>query len=102
MNWPATGCSMQLKQKFRSLRRLNWDDRLLIGEASVMLGVARILVLTVPFRHIAAGLRWMPQSDARDDGLEGRVRQAVGIAARNVPWNAVCLPQAIAAKAMLA
>ena len=31
-----------------------------------------------------------------------RVRQAVTMAARNVPWNAVCLPQAMAAKAMLA
>jgi hypothetical protein len=30
------------------------------------------------------------------------VRQAVTVAARNVPWNAVCLPQAMAAKAMLA
>ena len=30
------------------------------------------------------------------------VGQAVTIAARNVPWNAVCLPQAMAAKAMLA
>jgi hypothetical protein len=30
------------------------------------------------------------------------VRKAVTTAARNVPWNAVCLPQAMAAKAMLA
>jgi hypothetical protein len=31
-----------------------------------------------------------------------RVRDAVTVAARNVPWNAVCLPQALAAKVMLA
>ena len=30
------------------------------------------------------------------------VRRAVDVAARNVPWNAVCLPQAMASKAMLA
>jgi hypothetical protein len=30
------------------------------------------------------------------------VRLAITTAARNVPWNAVCLPQAMAAQAMLA
>jgi len=31
-----------------------------------------------------------------------RVRRAVTMAAANVPWNSVCLPQAMAAKALLA
>jgi hypothetical protein len=37
-----------------------------------------------------------------DMPLASRVGLAVRIGARNVPWNAVCLPQAMAAKAMLA
>jgi hypothetical protein len=37
-----------------------------------------------------------------DEILLLSVRKAVTTAARNVPWNAVCLPQAMAAKAMLA
>ena len=67
-----------------------------------MLGLARLLVVTTPFRLIAPWLRRAPETDFRNDALLARVRWAVTIAARNVPWNAVCLPQAMAAKAMLA
>ena len=42
------------------------------------------------------------QMTNRERLLVLEVRHAVTIAARNVPWNAVCLPQAMAAKAMLA
>ena len=47
-------------------------------------------------------LRRAPDAAERDPAAVLAVRQAVTIAARNVPWNAVCLPQAMAAKAMLA
>jgi len=67
-----------------------------------MLGLSRLVVLTTPFRLIARMLRRSPDTDARNDVLLSRVRWAVTTAARNVPWNAVCLPQAMAAKAMLA
>ncbi len=66
------------------------------------LGFARLLVLTVPFRLLARWLERAPARDAGDARLLGRVGRAVTTAARNVPWNAVCLPQAMAAKAMLA
>lgn len=67
-----------------------------------MLGLARFVVVTTPFRLIAPWLRRAPETDSRNDVLLARVRRAVTIAARNVSWNAVCLPQAMAAKAMLA
>ncbi len=68
-----------------------------------MLAFARLIVLTVPFRLTARLLARAPESVVREDTeLLSRVRAAVAIAARNVPWNAVCLPQAMAAKAMLA
>jgi hypothetical protein len=41
----------------------------------------------------------MPETDSPGEALL-RVRTAVAVAARNVPRNAVCLPQAMAAKAM--
>lgn len=67
-----------------------------------MLGLARLIVVTVPFRFIVPWLRRAPETPACDEKLLRAVRQSVTIAARNVPWNAVCLPRAMAAKAMLA
>jgi hypothetical protein len=77
-------------------------DRQLVFEAMLMLGLARFLVITVPFRLMAPWLSRAPETGTCDDVLVVRVRKAVTTAARNVPWNAVCLPQAMAAKAMLA
>jgi hypothetical protein len=92
----------------RTLRKLRLfcsfasTERSLILEAIVMLGVARVVVVIMPFRWIAAWLERAPKSDGHNDALVSRVRRAVVIAARNVPWNAVCLPQAMAAKIVLA
>lgn len=77
-------------------------QRLLVLEAALMLGLARLVVRTIPFRHIAPLLARAPETGRRDEALAARVREAVETAARNAPWNAVCLPQAMAAKAMLA
>jgi hypothetical protein len=93
---------VNLRRKFGTFLNLQAADRVLIGEAVLFLGLARLLVLTVPFRLLARGLGRAPARDAEDAVLLGRVRRAVTTAARNVPWNAVCLPQAMAAKAMLA
>ena len=93
---------MQLRRKLSTFLRMRCADRFLVCEAIVTLALARLIVLTVPFRLMAPWLSRAPQTDACDAALVLRVRKAVTAAARNVPWNAVCLPQAIAAKAMLA
>ena len=79
-------------------------ERRLIAEAVVSLGVARVVILLVPFRRIARRLERRPRGRLAvpDPGLAASVRRAVTTAARHVPWNAVCLPQAMAAKSMLA
>jgi hypothetical protein len=77
-------------------------QRALVLEAALLLGLARLIVLMVPFRHIAPWLARAPETGRFDEALAERVREAVKTAARNAPWNAVCLPQAMAAKAMLA
>ena len=59
-------------------------------------------MLCIPFRHMARWLDYAPETESCDQELLLKVRWAITTAARNVPWNAVCLPQAIAAKAMLA
>ena len=77
-------------------------DRILVCEAILTLALARLIVLTVPFRYVAPWLSRGPGTNAIDQALLLRVRQAVTVTGRNVPWNADCLPQAMAAKAMLA
>lgn len=77
-------------------------DKLLVFEAVGALALARLCVITLPFRRLAPWLRRAPESDQFDPELAVRVRNAVMTAAKHVPWNAVCLPQAMAAKAMLA
>src|SRR5471030_3546809 len=75
---------------------------LLLVEAALFLALARLAILLIPFRRVVPWLERSPDSPQRDAVVIGTVRQAVEIASRNVPWNAVCLPQAMACKAMLA
>jgi Transglutaminase-like superfamily len=93
---------MRLRRKLKTFLGKNGADRALVCEAIVMLALARIIVLMVPFRTMAPWLSRARETGVGDDALLSRIRQAVTTAARNVPWNAVCLPQAMAAKAMLA
>ena len=93
---------MKLRRKLRTFLNMQGADRFLVGEAMLMLAFARLIVLIVPFRFVAPWLSRAPQASSSDMVLLGRVRKAMIVATRNVPWNAVCLPQAMAAKAMLA
>jgi hypothetical protein len=83
---------------------MSGTDRRLLAEATMLLGLCRLLLLFVPFRLIASLLSRRPAAPQkpRDPSLNRSVRRAVMTAARNVPWRAVCLPQAMAAKFMLA
>jgi hypothetical protein len=93
---------MKLRRKLRRFLAMSGADRWRVCEAIVLLGLARFIVLTVPFRLVAPWLARAPETGTCDEALLLQVGQAVTTAARNVPWNAVCLPQAMAAKAMLA
>jgi hypothetical protein len=77
-------------------------QRLLVLEAVLCLGLARLVLLVVPFRRVAPWLQRAPDAACREPATVRAVRQAVTVAAHNVPWSAMCLPQAMAAKAMLA
>ena len=93
---------MRLPRKLSRFLQMTKRQRLLLLEATLMLGLARLMLSTVPFGRIVPWLERMPDASEPDTAAVQEVRQAVTIAARNVPWNAVCLPQAMAAKAMLA
>src|ERR1700749_2147701 len=93
---------MRLNRKFRTFRRMSGRDRMYLFEAVLFLALARLVILTVPFRYTAKWLRRAPETGRCAPDLLRAVRRAIAIAAANVPWNAVCLPQAMAGKAMLA
>ena len=93
---------MRVFRKLGLLRGTSGAQRLLLMEAAFSLALARLAILVIPFRRIVPRLERSPDSPQRDAIMIATVRQSVEIAARNVPWNAVCLPQAMACKAMLA
>jgi hypothetical protein len=90
------------RRKLGRFLQMTNRQRLLLLEAALFLGLARLMLLTLPFGRIAPWLQRSPDQGVCDVATVLAVGEAVTIAARNVPWNAVCLPQAMAAKAMLA
>ena len=93
---------MRVFRKLGMLAGMSRAQRRLLVEAALFLALARLAILVIPFRRIVPWLERSPDSPQRDAATIATVRQAVEIASRNVPWNAVCLPQAMACKAMLA
>lgn len=90
-----------LRRKWRAWRSYRMRDRLLILEAAVWLGLARLYIVWLPFRWLGPWLRKPAPAPGRPD-VALRIGRAVLTASRHVPWQAVCLPQALAAKLMLA
>ena len=95
----------------RRFVRLPIRDRMLLFEAVIRLALARLSLVFVPFNVLAARLGAVvppagdtsvaPPMPAAQQELVHKVGWAVTRAARYIPFRAVCLPQAIAAKAML-
>ena len=90
-----------LRGKWRAWRKYRMSDRFLILEAAAWLGLARFYVVWFPFRWLGPWLRKPATGPCRPD-LARRIGRAVLTASRHVPWQAACLPQALAAKLMLA
>ena len=81
------------------------EDRRLLVEAFCWLGLARLAILTVPFRRIAPFLgrtmKELPHDESRHLALAAGISRAVETAARHTPWESKCLARAMAAKLML-
>ena len=92
---------------FRKFIALSWMEQLILFEALFYLGLARLALLTVPFKYIAPHLgQQMEQKDIQKSSLSpsGIARQiawAVDVMSRRTPWESACLAQAIAGKFML-
>jgi hypothetical protein len=91
-----------LLRKLLSFRSLPWRDRLLAAEAALLLLAAGLTLRLVPYRWFKHWLVLGRPGAPSDPFLVPRVRRAVRIASRNLPFDPACLPQAMAAKFMLA
>jgi hypothetical protein len=105
----VTGRIALARRKLASAWRLGGRRVLLVAEASLLLLAARIAVATLPFRRI---IRWLgtpvspaalaaPAPRERPDDKAALVSWAVRFAVGRLPVEAVCLPQAMAARTML-
>jgi hypothetical protein len=94
-------------ERLRRLVGLSWPERLLLVEAVVGLAIARIAVVTLPFRWIAPCLGETgcetseDEPDAARAELAGRVGRAIRRIQPVTPWDSNCLAQAVTAQCML-
>jgi Transglutaminase-like superfamily len=85
--------------------RLSRQDRLLLLEAIVWLGIAALAVALLPFRHVGLlaarpiRTREVPSKERLDKAR--RIRWAIISTAARVPWRALCFQQGLAAQLML-
>jgi hypothetical protein len=90
----------------RTAARLSAAELVALVEATVLLAAARLVIVLLPFRWLAARLgAHMHESPAESDGDDERslrrVRWALGAVSRRAPWRCLCLEQAVAATVML-
>lgn len=99
-------------RRLRKFLALSPADRRLAAEAAVLLTAASLTLSLLPFRLVA---RWLekPAGQGRPDpdpvllrpapepALVRPIGHAVVRAARHLPWRPLCLPQALATRAML-
>jgi hypothetical protein len=92
---------------WRTFGRLTWAKRRLLAEAVFCLALARLSVLTVPFRRLSRRLG----THGRESSTEAHAAPTVRVlgeivwslqaASRRLPWRCACLEQGIAGKIML-
>lgn len=95
-----------LKRKLTTWRALPLSDKVLFVEAAYFLGIARIAVAFIPFKHIAPTIGTLISqnelpTETETDARAIQIAHAIARAVRYTPWKSVCLPQAIAVQRML-
>ena len=104
-----------IRRKLRKIgrfSRLRRSDATMTFEALMFLGMARMWLVIAPFRKVAETIGTAHPAPAPTDVLAAaspdqeriaqQISEAVQRAAKNVPFRAVCIHQAVAAKLMLA
>lgn len=96
------------RRKLSGVRRYSAAELALVPVALVLLGCARLAIAVLPLRayrswlgHPATEFRNSKEHDARADSLARAIGRTVRATATVAPWRADCLPQAMAAAALL-
>jgi Transglutaminase-like superfamily len=102
-----------IRRPLRRFRQVGQRRRALVMEAVAWLWLSRLALIVIPFprlaRHLGAfvspadarALRARSKASPDHARLAGEIGWAVTRSARYVPFKAVCLPQAMAARVML-
>jgi transglutaminase superfamily protein len=89
----------------RKFWQLQWNDRLILVEAILMLALSVTVIAIMPFPYVgrlsSRRLGRAEPSVAERALMVSRVRWAVLASARRVPWRALCFEQGLAAQLML-
>lgn len=102
-----------IRRPLRRFAQVGHRRRALVIEAVAWLLLARLALILIPFPRLARSLgTFVPPTDSRalrarskasqnDARIAAEIGWAVTRSARYVPFKAVCLPQAMAARVML-
>lgn len=94
---------MKFLRSFPKFFHLSRTERLMVIEAACLLGLARMLVITLPFRWVAKALtRKTPENEFEmPQKLVVKTAWAISRTSLYTPWKSNCLAKAIAGKYML-
>jgi hypothetical protein len=95
-----------LVRKSRSFVRINWRDKILFFRAFFLSGIARIVILFIPFRGVKRFLGTHKKESSYDIKIEEyrrvkKIAWAVNQASKYTPWESKCLVNAITAQWLL-
>ena len=95
-----------LNRKLKSFIRINWRDKILFFKAFFLCGIARIVILFIPFRVLRRFLGVPKEESSYDIKIEEfrrveKIAWAVNVASKYTPWESKCLVKAITAQRML-
>jgi hypothetical protein len=100
---------MPWRRKLNSFFNQSLTTQLLLIPAWLLTGLARLMVLLVPFRLFAPSLgehygvtAFIPLLDSRQQSRALSIGRAVRMSSTLAPWNANCQAQAIAARWLFA
>ncbi len=95
-------------RKVRNLLAASWFEWLWLPITFLLLGVCRVAILVLPFKlyswmlGVPGGVEpWLPILTPSQRMKAARVRKLISRSAHNAWWVANCLPQALAACALL-
>lgn len=97
----------RLRNWLRRWRQLGWRNRAMLIEALILLGLARAIIIFIPFKRVAPHLGQAQHATSTASLTPAimhtarRIAYAIHLVSRHTPWTSNCFPQALAGHIML-